>query len=101
MAPPVRRISLLIVDDVADTRSNLTKLMQFENDMQVVGSVGSGREGIAKARELRPNVILMDINLPDIDGISATEIITRELPGSAVVMLSIQGDNDYLRRAMQ
>lgn len=96
-----RRISLLIVDDVADTRSNLAKLLQFETDMQVIASVGSGREGIARARELRPNVILMDINLPDIDGISATEIITRELPGTAVVMLSIQGDTDYLRRAMQ
>jgi len=101
MAQQTRRISLLIVDDVADTRSNLAKLLQFETDMQVVGSVGSGREGIARARELRPDVVLMDINLPDIDGISAAEAITRELPGTAVVMLSIQGDTDYLRRAMQ
>jgi pilus assembly protein CpaE len=101
MAQPGRRISLLIVDDVADTRSNLAKLLQFEKDMQVIGSVGSGKEGITRARELRPDVILMDINLPDIDGISATEIITRELPGTGVVMLSIQGDTDYLRRAMQ
>jgi pilus assembly protein CpaE len=101
MAKPRRRISLLIVDDVADTRSNLAKLLQFEEDMQVVGSEGSGKEGIARARELRPDVILMDINLPDIDGIRATEIITRELPGTGVIMLSIQGDTDYLRRAMQ
>lgn len=101
MPQPARRISLLIVDDVADTRNNLTKLLQFETDMQVVGSVGSGREGIARTRELRPDVVLMDINLPDIDGISATQIITRELPGTAVVMLSIQGDTDYIRQAMQ
>jgi pilus assembly protein CpaE len=101
MAQQTRRISLLIVDDMADTRSNLAKLLQFETDMQVIGSVGSGREGIARARELRPNVVLMDINLPDIDGITAAEAITRELPGTAVVMLSIQGDTDYLRRAMQ
>lgn len=101
MPQPARRISLLIVDDVADTRSNLTKLLQFETDMQVVGSVGSGHEGIARTRELRPDVVLMDINLPDIDGISATQIITRELPGTAVVMLSIQGDTDYIRQAMQ
>lgn len=101
MAQQTRRISLLIVDDIADTRNNLTKLLQFETDMQVVGSVGSGREGIARARDLRPDVVLMDINLPDLDGISATESITRELPGTAVVMLSIQGDTDYLRRAMQ
>lgn len=101
MAQQTRRISLLIVDDMADTRSNLTKLLQFETDMQVVGSVGSGREGIARAHELHPDVVLMDINLPDIDGISATATITRELPGTGVVILSIQGDTDYLRRAMQ
>ena len=101
MAQQTRRISLLIVDDMADTRSNLTKLLQFETDMQVVGSVGTGREGIASAQELRPDVVLMDINLPDLDGISATATITRELPGTGVVIMSIQGDTDYLRRAMQ
>jgi pilus assembly protein CpaE len=101
MEQQARQISLLIVDDVADTRTNLSKLLQFEKDMRVIGSVGSGTAGIELARELRPDVILMDINLPDIDGISATEIITREVPGTAVVILSIQGETDYLRRAMQ
>ena len=101
MPQDARRISVLIVDDIADTRSNLTKLLQFEPDMQVIGAAGTGREAIARARELRPDVVLMDINLPDLDGITATEIITRESPGTGVIMLSIQGDTDYLRRAMQ
>lgn len=101
MPQEARRISVLIVDDIAETRTTLTKLLSFEPDMEVVGAVGSGKEGIARARELRPNVVLMDLNLPDVDGISATQVITRELPGTGVIILSIQGDTDYLRRAME
>lgn len=94
------RIRLLIVDDIAETRENLRKLLSFDTGIEVVGAASSGREGIALAKEFRPHIVLMDINMPDMDGIAATEAILREVPETQVVMLSVQGETDYLRRAM-
>ncbi|MBE9475265.1 MAG: response regulator, partial [Chloroflexi bacterium] len=64
-------IKVLIVDDIAETRENIRKLLQFEADFEVVGAARNGQEGIELAKELQPDVILMDINMPDIDGITA------------------------------
>jgi pilus assembly protein CpaE len=94
------RIKVLITDDIAETRENLRKLLSFDPSIDVVGAAASGEEGIALAQEYRPDVILMDINMPGIDGISATEQILKVLPTAQVVMLSVQGETDYLRRAM-
>lgn len=91
---------VLIVDDIAETRENVRKLLQFESDIEVIGTARSGREGIQLAGELDPDVILMDINMPDIDGISATEQIRQKSPHIQVVILSVQGDPNYMRRAM-
>ena len=94
------KIRVLIVDDIAETRENVRKLLQFESDVDVVGTARTGREGIQLAGELDPDVILMDINMPDIDGISATEQIRQKSPHIQVVILSVQGDPNYMRRAM-
>ncbi|MCL4531433.1 MAG: response regulator [Chloroflexi bacterium] len=94
------KIRVLIVDDVADTRENVRKLLQFEADIDVVGAARSGKEGIQLSQELDPDVVLMDINMPDIDGISATETIRHKAPHIQVVILSVQGDQNYMRRAM-
>lgn len=94
------KIRVLIVDDIADTRENVRKLLQFESDIEVVGAAKSGKEGIAFSQEYDPDVILMDINMPDMDGISATEAILRSKPHAQVIMLSVQGDPNYMRRAM-
>jgi pilus assembly protein CpaE len=91
---------VLIVDDVAETRENVRKLLQFEADIEVAGAARSGKEGIQLSQELDPDVVLMDINMPDIDGISATEIIRQKTPHVQVVILSVQGDQNYMRRAM-
>lgn len=93
-------IRLLIVDDSADTRENLKKLLFFENDIEVVGTAGSGEEAIQQARQLRPDIVLMDINMPGMDGIATVEALTREVPGTQVIMMSVQSDADYLRRSM-
>ncbi|MEK7861186.1 MAG: response regulator [Chloroflexota bacterium] len=100
MALTAAKIRILIVDDIADTRDNLAKLLGFEPDLQVVGSAGSGQEAIALAKEQNPDAILMDINMPDMDGITATEIISNTVPGSPIIMMSVQGEQDYLRRSM-
>ena len=93
-------IRVLIVDDFAETRENIRKLLQFEPDIDVVGMARNGREGIQLAKETKPNVVLMDINMPDMDGIQATEIIAKEVPIAQIVIVSVQSDTDYLRRAM-
>jgi len=97
MADPIR---VLVVDDIPETRDHLTKLLGFESDIDVVGSAASGREAIEMAARLHPDVVLMDINMPDMDGIAATEQISATSPGAAVVMMSVQGEADYLRRSM-
>jgi pilus assembly protein CpaE len=94
------QIRVLIVDDIPETRDHLSKLLGFEPDIEVVGAAGSGREAIEMASQLAPDVVLMDINMPDMDGIAATERLSNEVPGAAVVMMSVQGEADYLRRSM-
>jgi pilus assembly protein CpaE len=96
----IDKIRVLIVDDIAETRENIRKLLQFESDVDVTGTARSGREGIQLAQELDPDVVLMDINMPDIDGISATEVIRQKSPHIQVVILSVQSDQNYMRRAM-
>ena len=95
-----RKIHVLIVDDIAETRENVRKLLQFEADIEVAGVAKSGKEGIELAQEYDPDVVLMDINMPDMDGISATEAIRGKLPHVQVIILSVQGDPNYMRRAM-
>jgi pilus assembly protein CpaE len=94
------KIGVILVDDIPETRENFRKLLQFESDIEVLGTARTGMEGIDLAKEVKPDVILMDINMPDMDGIAATEIIRKEIPFSQIVILSVQGDPNYMRRAM-
>ncbi len=94
------RIRVLIVDDIPETRDHLTKLLGFEPDIEVVGAAASGAEALELAAKLLPDVVLMDINMPDMDGITATEHLSSSVPTAAVVMMSVQGEADYLRRSM-
>ncbi len=98
MPNPIR---VLIVDDTPKTVANLRRLLGFESDIEVVGSANSAAAGLEEARKLSPNVLLMDVNLPDLDGIRATELVARQLPLISVVLVSVQEDKEYLRRAMQ
>src|ERR1700690_2940644 len=94
------RIRVLIVDDIPETRDHLARLLGFESDVEVAGTASSGAEAIDQATKLLPDVILMDINMPDMDGIAATERLSSQVPSAAVVMMSVQGEADYLRRSM-
>ena len=98
--PSGDKIRVLIVDDVSETRENVRKLLQFEADVDVVGAARSGKEAIQLSQELNPDVVLMDINMPDMDGIAATEAIRQKQPTAQVVILSVQNDQNYMRRAM-
>ena len=94
------RIRIIIVDDIPETRDHLTKLLGFEGDIEVVGTAASGPEAVSLAVKLQPDIVLMDINMPGMDGIAATEQLTTRVPMAAVVMMSVQGEADYLRRSM-
>jgi len=93
-------IRVLIVDDVPESRDNIERLLRFEPDIQVVGKASRGQEGVELAVRLQPTVVLMDMTLPDMDGVQATLAITAQAPGSAVIMLSVQSDPELLRQAM-
>src|ERR1700730_1115876 len=94
-------IRVLIVDDIPSTLDNLQKLLGFEDDIDVCGTANDGKKAVEEARKLRPDLILMDVNMPVMDGIQATELLAQELPASPVIIMSVQGERDYLRRAMQ
>ncbi len=93
-------IGVVIVDDIPETREHLSKLLSFENDIEVVGMASSGMEALELAARLRPDVVLMDINMPGMDGITTTEQLSANVPTAAIVMMSVQGEADYLRRSM-
>ena len=95
------KIRLLIVDDISSTRENLQKLLGFEEDIEVVGTAADGKQALDESHRLQPDIVLTDVNMPIMDGIQLTERLAEELPASPVIIMSVQGERDYLRRAMQ
>lgn len=95
--PPIR---VFIVDDVVETRENLKKILAFEPRIRIVGEAANGREALQKAPQADPDVIIMDIHLPDMNGLEVTEHLVKVLPAAQIVVLTVQGDMEYMRRAM-
>ena len=100
MSDTTEKIRVLIVDDVAETRDILEKSLYFESDIAVVGKAANGLEALQLAKLHHPHVVLMDINMPVMDGIQATEAILAQVPGTQVIIMSVQNEQEYLRRAM-
>jgi pilus assembly protein CpaE len=94
------KIRVVIVDDIPETREHLSRLLSFEADFEVVGAAASGPEAIEMAGKLQPDILLLDINMPGMDGITAAELLAARAPMAAIIMMSVQGEPDYLRRAM-
>jgi pilus assembly protein CpaE len=93
-------IKVLIVDDIPETRDHLSRLLGMEREIDVAGTASSGEEAIQMSMDMRPDVIVMDINMPGMDGIAAAEIISQRLPNSPVIMMSVHGEAEHLKRAM-
>jgi len=90
--------TVLLVDDHPVVREGLRGMIDAEHDLTVVGEAGSGAEAIAMAESLRPDVILMDLRMPDVDGVTATERILAALPRTRIVVVTTyESDTDILR----
>lgn len=95
------RTTVLLVDDHALFRQGLAGLLSSQDDIEVVGEASDGREAVEKARELVPDLILMDINMPGSNGLEATRLIKDELPHTRVVMLTVSEDDHDLFEAVK
>ena len=94
-------IKVLLAEDQAMIREALAALLSFEDDIEVVAQVGRGDEAIAAAKEHRPDVALLDIEMPGLDGLSAAAELHRLFPEMRIVILTTFGRPGYLRRAME
>jgi pilus assembly protein CpaE len=94
------KIRVAIVDDVQESRDNVERLLRFEPDIEIVGSVSRGADAIELATIKEPHVILMDVNMPEMDGIAATTAILARMPSIGVIMMSVLNEPDTLRRSM-
>jgi len=94
-------INLLLVDDHQVVRTGLRMLLEGQPDMKIVGEADSGLQAIEKAKELSPDVVVMDITLPDISGIEATQRLKTLLPNIAIVALTIHEDEQYFFEMLQ
>lgn len=95
------KIRLLLVDDHAVVRSGLRMLIEAESDFEIVGEAGSASEALNQVCQVSPDVILMDIGLPDLSGIDATREIKRVCPEAAVVALTIHEDEEYFFKMLE
>jgi len=94
-------IRILLADDQALVRSALAALLELEEDFDVVAQVGRGDEVVAAARDLHPDVALLDIEMPGLDGLAAAAALTQEVPACRVIIVTTFGRPGYLRRAME
>lgn len=94
------KIKVLIADDVKETREIVKKILILEDEFEIVGEAENGEDVIKSIPKLKPDVVLMDINMPVLNGLEATEKITKLYPNVIVIIMSVQGESEYLKKAM-
>lgn len=97
----MQRIRILLADDHILFREGLAGIIASQPDMEIVGEAGDGLEAVVKALELKPDLILMDIQMPGMDGLEATRQISRELPSIAIVILTVRDEPERLFQAIK
>ena len=96
----MKKIKILVADDHAFLRVGLNTMLNAQPDMAVVGEAGNGRDAVARAKELRPDVVVMDLIMPKLDGAEATRQIVEVLPDTKIVILTSYGTSSDLVRAI-
>jgi NarL family two-component system response regulator LiaR len=100
-AAPKKKVKVLIADDQTLFREGIKDLLDNEKSIEVIGEAADGNEVVRLAKKLRPDVILMDIKLPHLDGVSATRLIRKELPNTNVLILSSYEDEAHVMESIQ
>ncbi len=95
------KISVLIADDHTLFRRGVCRMLEAEEDMAVIGEAASGREAVEMARSLVPDVILMDIQMPELDGIAATRLLHREMPHLGIVFITMFESDEFVFQGLQ
>jgi DNA-binding NarL/FixJ family response regulator len=93
-------ITVLLVDDHGLVRRGFRRILEDDEGMKVVGEASNGVEAIRMAYELKPKVVVMDLSMPELDGVQATKEIVKHLPGTEVLILSMHADDNYVRNAL-
>lgn len=101
MAEPTEPIRILLVDDTALFRTAIAELVDAQDGLTVVGEAENGLEAVEKARALKPDVVVMDVEMPVMDGVQATRLIREQTPGVKVVMLTVSEADDHLFDAIR
>ncbi len=96
-----KKIQILLADDHAVVRQGFRLILNAQPDMEVVGEAGSGREAVEAAERLKPDVVVMDVAMPDLNGIEATRRISRSLPRARILALSMHKDAVYVREILR
>ncbi len=98
---PSAAVRVLVVDDQQLMRDGLTSLLGIQDGIEIVGAAANGQEAIEQALTLRPDVILMDVRMPDMDGVAATAHLRREAPECQILMLTTFDDDEYVVEALR
>jgi len=97
----MKKIGVLLVDDHAVVRQGLRALLEAEGDIAVVGEAENGRQAVSQAKKTLPDVVLMDLAMPGMNGLEATRQIVRNLPSARVLVLTSYGDDDYVTQLLE
>src|SRR6186713_770372 len=97
----MKRITVLLAEDHTIVREGFRRMLELEDDLQIVAEAQDGRKAVALVRELRPAVVLMDIAMPLLNGLEATRQILKAVPGTKVLMLSAHNDDVYVQNATE
>jgi len=97
----MKRITVLLAEDHMVVREGFRKMLELEHDLEVVGEAQDGRQAVALVKKLRPAVVLMDIAMPQLNGLEATRQILKTVPGTKIVILSAHNDDAYVKNATE
>ena len=97
----MKRIAVLLVDDHTVVRQGLRALLESEADLKVVGEAENGRQAVRLAKKILPDVVVMDVAMPVLNGIEATRQISKDLPATKVLGLTSYGDDEYVTQMLQ